>query len=126
MGTAVTRIQELFGMLRRRRQYERAHLPFMQSLVDFDIVIEVGYAQEQGAPITIKQLLLLLGELTSARTVRRRLDRLIYSGVILQRRKVTDQRSTALALSVTSSRSLEKYGAMLASLTMLEGSNPRL
>lgn len=111
---------QLFAVLRRKRQYERAQLPFMDSLVDFDIVIEIGYAQEQKQPISPKQLTLF--GLASARTVRRRLGLLIATGVVIRRPKLGDQRSALLTLSSASVRTLEKYGALLFSLPNLETS----
>lgn len=106
---------QLFAVLRRKRQYERTQLSFMNSLVDFDLVIEIGYAQEQRQPIALKQLTLI--GLASTRTVRRRLDRLIAAGVVIRRPKLRDQRSALLTLSSASVRTLEKYGALLLSLS---------
>jgi DNA-binding MarR family transcriptional regulator len=107
----------LFAVLRRKRQYERTQLPFMRSLVDFDIVVEIGYAQECGSPISLKQLTLI--GLASTRTVRRRLDELVAHGVVIRRPKLGDQRAALLTLSTVSIRTLEKYGAMLFSLSSL-------
>ena len=101
----------LFATLRRKREYERAQLPFMHSLVDFDIIIEIGFHQELSQPITLKQLLLL--SLASGRTTRRRLDTLVASGAVLRRRKAGDHRAAALTLSATTLRTMEKYGSML-------------
>ena len=39
---------KLFTGLRKIREFERRQLPFLKSVVDFDIVIEIGYAEEQG------------------------------------------------------------------------------
>ncbi len=50
---------KLFTGLKKIREYERQQLPFLKSVVDFDIVIEIGYAEEQGQPLTLKQLFLL-------------------------------------------------------------------
>ena len=62
---------KLFATLRKMREFERLQLPFIKSLVDFDLIIEVGYAQEEKKPLTPKQLFLL--NLGSVTTVRRRL-----------------------------------------------------
>jgi DNA-binding MarR family transcriptional regulator len=86
----------------------------MQSLVDFDIVIEIGYAQERDTPIALKQLILV--GFASARTVRRRLDRLVAKGVVIRRPKSGDQRSALLTLSSASLKVLDRYGALLLSL----------
>ena len=53
------------------RDFERRQLPFLKTVVDFDIVIEIGYAEEQGQSLTLKQLFLL--NLSSRTTVRRKL-----------------------------------------------------
>ena len=45
---------KLFTGLRKLRDYQRQQLPFLKSVVDFDIVIEIGYAEEQGQPLTLK------------------------------------------------------------------------
>ena len=39
---------KLFAALRQIREFERAQLPFLKSIIDFDIVIEIGYAEEDG------------------------------------------------------------------------------
>jgi hypothetical protein len=36
----------LFAGLKKIREIEKTHLSFIKSLVDFDIVIEIGYAEE--------------------------------------------------------------------------------
>ena len=41
---------KLFAALRKIREFERGQLPFLKSIVDFDIVIEIGYAEEEGPP----------------------------------------------------------------------------
>ena len=43
-------------------------LPFLKSVIDFDIVIEIGYAEEMEQPLTLKQLFLL--DISSRSTVR--------------------------------------------------------
>jgi hypothetical protein len=62
---------ELFAALKKMREFERLQLPFIRSLIDFDIIIEIGYAQEQKKPLTPKPLFLL--NIGSVTTVRRRL-----------------------------------------------------
>src|SRR5258706_13690352 len=81
---------KLFARLRQMREFERAQMPFLKSIVDFDIVIEVGYAEEQGQPLTLKQLLLL--NHSSRTTVRRRLEHLIRQGTVRRRKNVEDRR----------------------------------
>jgi hypothetical protein len=47
---------KIFTGLKQIRKFERRQLPFLKSIVDFDVVIEIGYAEEQGQPLTLKQL----------------------------------------------------------------------
>ena len=67
-------IMKLFTGLRKIREFERLQLPFLKSVIDFDIVIEIGYAEEEGHPLTLKQLFLL--KVSSRTTVRRKLAKL--------------------------------------------------
>ena len=85
--------------------------------VDFDIVIEIGYAEEEGQPLTLKQLLLL--NLCSRTTVRRKLARLVEQGVIVRRKHANDQRANLLIISPASIKLLSKYGATLTSIAVL-------
>jgi hypothetical protein len=57
---------KLFTGLKKIREFERLQLPFFRSLVDFDIIIEIGYAEEQGQPLTLKQLFLTVLTLGAA------------------------------------------------------------
>src|ERR1700722_4435766 len=77
-------IMKLFTGLKKIREFERAQLPFLRTVVDFDIVIEIGYAEEQGKPLTLKQLFLL--DVSSRTTVRRKLAKLDERGIIIRRK----------------------------------------
>ena len=105
-------IMKLFASLKKIREYERGQLPFLKSIIDYDIVIEVGYAEELGNPLTLKQLLLL--KLSSRTTVRRKLSRLIREGVIKTRKNARDGRSSHLLIAPTSLKTFTKYGAAAA------------
>ena len=104
---------KLFASLRQIREFERGQMPFLKSIIDFDIVIEIGYAEESGQPLTQKQVLLL--NLSSRTTVRRRLARLIEQGIVRRRKNAKDQRSSILTISSSSLKLLGKYGGMLTS-----------
>ena len=104
---------KLFARLRQIREFERVQMPFLKSIVDFDIVIEIGYAEEEGQPLTLKQLLLL--KLSSRTTVRRRLARLIEKGVVRRRKNSRDQRSSLLTVASSSLKLFDKYHGVLAS-----------
>jgi DNA-binding MarR family transcriptional regulator len=106
---------KLFTGLKKIREYERLQLPFFKSVADFDIVIEIGYAQEQGQPLTLKQLLLL--NIISPTTVRRKLARLIEQGIVVRRKHVKDHRAAFLVISPSSVKLLGKYGGTLTSIS---------
>jgi DNA-binding MarR family transcriptional regulator len=83
-------------------------------MLDFDVVIEIGYAQEQNRVITPKQLFLL--KLGSVTTVRRRLAKLTAQGIVARHSNTRDHRSEFLTLSASTLRILEKYGSLLLSI----------
>jgi len=101
----------LFSALRKIREFEKLRLPFVKSLLDFDIVIEIGYAAEQKQPLSPKQLFLL--ELGSLTTVRRRLSKLVEEGVVTRRTNKSDRRSSSLAISASTLKVLGKYCQVL-------------
>ena len=105
---------KLFAALRKIREFERGQLPFLKSIVDFDILIEIGYAEEQKQPLTLKQILLL--NLSSRTTVRRRLARLIELGIVKRRKNVHDQRSSLLTISAPSLKLFNRYGSALTGI----------
>jgi hypothetical protein len=104
---------DLFATLKKMREFERQQLPFLRSLIDFDIMIEIGYAQEQKKPLTPKPLFLL--KLGSVTTVRRRLARLTEQGMVKRRTDANDRRSDILTLSSSSLKLFGRYGAFHAS-----------
>ncbi len=106
---------KLFTGLKKIREFERLQLPFLKSIVEFDIVIEIGYAEEQGQPLTLKQLFLL--NVRSRTTVRRKLAKLIDQGIVIRREHVNDQRATLLIISPSTVKLLAKYGGTLTSVS---------
>ena len=107
---------KLFTGLRKIREFERRHLPFLRSVIDFDIVIEIGYAEEQGQPITLKQLLLL--NICSRTTVRRKLATLVEQGIIIRRKHANDHRASLLMIAPSGVKLLSKYGGTLTSISV--------
>jgi hypothetical protein len=83
--------------IRERRSFERRHLPFLKTLLDFDIVCEVGFHQLAGTPLTVKHL--LLRELAPAITVLRRLNRLYALEIVARDRSPSDGRVHELRLT---------------------------
>jgi DNA-binding MarR family transcriptional regulator len=108
---------KLFTGLKKIRDFERLQLPFLKSIVDFDIVIEIGYAEEQRQPLTLKQLFLL--NISSRTTVRRKLARLIEQGIVIRRKHENDNRASLLIISPSSVKLLCKYGDTLTSVSAL-------
>ena len=101
----------LFATLRKIREFERQQLPFLRSLLDFDIIIEIGSAQEMKKPLSPKPLFLL--KLGSVTTVRRRLAKLTEQGIVKRRTDASDRRSEILTLSAASLKLLNRYGGVL-------------
>lgn len=106
---------KLFAALRKIREFEKGQLPFLKSIVDFDIVIEIGYSEEEGRPLTLKQLFLL--DISSRTTVRRRLAALIDQGVVVRRKHDHDNRSALLSIAPPCHNLLGKYGGALTDIT---------
>ena len=108
---------KLFTGLKQIREFERRQLPFLKSVLDFDIVIEIGYAEEQEQPLTLKQLFLL--NLSSRTTVRRKLARLIERGIVMRRKQASDHRASLLTISPSTVKVLGKYGGTLTAISTL-------
>jgi DNA-binding MarR family transcriptional regulator len=107
---------KLFTGLRKIREFERRQLPFLKSVVDLDIVIEIGYAEEQGQPLTLKQLFLM--NIRSRTTVRRKLAKLIEQGIVIRRKHANDHRSSLLIISPSSVKLFNRYGGTLTSISV--------
>jgi len=108
---------KLFTGLKKIREFERLQLSFLKSIVDFDIVIDIGYAEEQEQPLTLKQLLLL--NISSRATVRRKLAKLIEQGIIIRRKHAKDHRASLLIISPSSVKLLGNYGGRLTAISAL-------
>ena len=108
---------KLFASLKKMREFERLQLPFIRSFIDFDIIIEIGYAQENTKPLSPKRLFFLgLGSIT---TVRRRLAKLTEQGIVHRRSNPDDLRSDLLTISPSSLKLIGQYGGLLASLSTM-------
>ena len=108
---------KLFSGLKKIREFERQRLPFFKSLVDFDIVIEIGYAQEQEQSLTLKQLFLL--NLSSRTTLRRKLAGLIERGIVVRSQRANDHRASVLTISASGVELLASYGGTLTAVSAL-------
>jgi DNA-binding MarR family transcriptional regulator len=106
---------KLFAGLRKIRDFQKLQLPFLSSLLDFDIVIEIGYQEERGRPMTLKQLFLL--NICSRTTVRRKLARLVDQGIVIRSKDAHDQRASLLLIAPSTLKLLGKYGAALTTIS---------
>jgi DNA-binding MarR family transcriptional regulator len=105
----------LFSGLRKIREFERAQFPSLKSIVDFDIIIEIGYAEEKNQPLTVKQFFLL--NICSRSTARRKLAVLVERGIVTRRKHANDNRAVMLLVSGKTVKLLHKYGAALSSIS---------
>jgi hypothetical protein len=115
-ASKILKVLKLFASLKQMREFERIQLPFIRSLIDFDIIIEIGYAQEQESKFTPKQLFLL--KVGSVTTVRRRLAKLTEQGIVTRRINKNDHRSDLLTISSSTLKLLHKYGGVLSCFSM--------
>ena len=106
---------KLFTGLKKIREFERLQLPFLKSVADFDIVIEIGYAEEQGQPLTLKQLFLL--KISSRTTVRRKLAKLIELGIVTRRKHANDNRASLLTIAASCVKLMGRYCGALTSIS---------
>src|SRR5664279_4707382 len=98
---------KLFTGLKKIREFEKLQLPFLKSVIDFDIQIEIGYAKERGQPLTLKQLFLM--NISSRTTVRRKLSNLIEQRIVIRRKHAKDGRASLLIISSSTVKLLAKY-----------------
>lgn len=82
-----------------------ARLPGLKSYKDFDIAVEIGYHQNNGTPLTLKQLLLL--DIAAGATVRRHLARMIREGTVIKITPANDHRTVHFTLSPETTQALE-------------------
>ena len=106
---------KLFTGLKKIREFERLQLPFLKSVIDFDILVEIGYAEEQGQPLTLKQLFLM--NVSSSTTVRRKLSKLIEQRIIIRRKHAKDHRASILTISSSTTKLLAKYVGVLTTIS---------
>jgi DNA-binding MarR family transcriptional regulator len=105
---------KLFAGLRKIRGFQRLQLAYLKSVSDFDIIIEIGYAEERGHPLSIKQLFLL--NICSRTTVRRKLASLIEQGIVIRLTDQKDKRASLLMISPSSIKLLTRYGGAITAI----------
>lgn len=84
-----------------------SEIPGIKTYKDFDILIEIGYHQEKGCPLTLKQLMLL--EIASQATVRRYLSYLVRDGMVEKFESADDHRYVMLRLSASTVKTLSAH-----------------
>lgn len=102
---------EVFAKLRALRDFERRHLPFLQTVQDLDLVVEIGLYELHGRSLTLKQL--YLAGIGGVATIERRLARLKRHGVVIYRTSKEDRRHRELTLSRMVRKAFALYGARL-------------
>ena len=100
-----------FAALRAMRRFQKAQLPFLETLEDVAVLTEIGFHQEQGAPISLKQL--FLADIGAAATVQRRLAQLKRLGVVQQLRRKNNRRITHLTIAPALSPVVRRYAAVI-------------
>jgi DNA-binding MarR family transcriptional regulator len=93
------------------RAFERAHLPFVVTLEERDLICEIGHRQARGAPLSMKQVFLL--GIGSVATVQRRLRRLRRLGAIQQKRREDDRRTVEVTLTPKVLKVFATYDSLL-------------
>lgn len=106
---------KIYTTLRAINQLQRRHLPLFETTVDFNISIEIGYFQEVGTPLTLKQLFLL--DVASPATVQRRLKLLVHKGMVKKSDNPADGRMVELTLTAEADRMFRKYLQQVERLT---------
>jgi DNA-binding MarR family transcriptional regulator len=104
----------VFAALRSTRAFRRRHMQFLQSQEDHDLVLEIGFHQERGKPLTVKQL--QLQGLVTVPTLQRRLRRLRQAGALVVKRSATDGRAVELTLSPRVTRAYARFADILRTI----------
>lgn len=86
-------------------------MPHLRSHEDFDIVIEVGYHEDMGQPLTLKCLLLI--GITSTSTTQRRVHALVDAGILTRTRSDSERRSVRLDVSSQTRKLVDRYVQIL-------------
>ena len=107
-------MMKIFEKLNKIRAYQRANLSFLESLEDYDIICEIGNAQEAGTFTTAKQLLLC--QIGAPATLRRRLERMVNLGVVTKARNAQDGRMAELRLVPDVLKAYAKLGKHIEKL----------
>ncbi len=102
-----------FEKLRALAAFEKQHLDFFSTPEEHRLVGEIGYHQDRGKPLTLKQVFLL--GIGSIATVQRRLRGLKELGLVQHRRSASDRRAIELMLSPKCLRIIATYDRLMSS-----------
>jgi DNA-binding MarR family transcriptional regulator len=81
-------------------------IPGIATCKDFDIAVEIGYYQQLGTPLSMKQLILL--NIAPPATMRRHLNRLVKEGTVIKHTSSNDLRIVHFSLSQTAMQSFSQ------------------
>lgn len=104
----------MFQQFKRLQAFTQKSFPCLQSPIDSALIVEIGYCEEQGHPLTMKGLLLL--KLGAPATVRRRLQRLVDLGLVHKRRVNHDGRLCHLEIDPAVRMRFAKYLKLILAL----------
>ncbi|HEX7073212.1 MAG TPA: hypothetical protein VF226_04160 [Hyphomicrobiaceae bacterium] len=102
----------LFARLKSAQAYWKQHLHFLHGSEDLELLVEIGFHQERGQPLSMKQLYLANG--ASVATVQRRLQRLRAAGAIDCGRTERDARLAELRVNPRVVKLLRRFGDLHA------------
>lgn len=94
-------------------------LPGITSCREYEIMIEIGYHQEMGAPLTLKRLLLL--DIASDSTVHRHLRLLVGKGMAMKSNSSQDRREVHLELSPLALAHFHDHWRQIAAIVRNKG-----
>jgi DNA-binding MarR family transcriptional regulator len=114
----IDRLMGIFAALRENRAFRRRHMQFLQTPEDCDLILEIGFHQERGTPLTMKHLQLL--GLASVPTLQRRLRHLRQAGAVVVKRSEADGRAVELMLSPKLLKTYARYIELIRSLQVAE------
>lgn len=112
----------VFAALQATRAFRRRYLQFLETREDCDLVLEIGFHQERGTPLSMKQL--QLQGLLSVPTLQRRLRRLRQVGAIVAKRSQIDGRAVELVLSPKLLRTYARYADLIRSIQLNNTGRP--
>ncbi len=101
----------VFKKLQTLRAFERKRLRFLRTMEDLDVLCEIGLHQENGRPLTMKELHRM--RLGSVPTMQRRLRRLRQFGAVASRRTDRDGRAVELRITPRALKLFNRYASLL-------------